>query len=580
MACCLLASAFAGQKRNIDEAAIKLDAQTANLVSSLLRNSAERAAANAPIIINRDSQLFKKYQQQRLPRRADPHNKVSIFREDIEQITPKPYGYDGSTEYKPSTTEAPELNSNEIHLDSQFEFESAGQPVASLEEQLNHQDSNYEALRLPEPHHISKLPPIDSDLYSDSLPFSDSLSQLSPDSTYDHHSLAGTFVRPRPNQDYNSRFPNFPSSSLYPSSTTENSGKFKTDFGYKVLPKPTEAVKILPLVTQPIRPYIAPTTTTTTTTTSTTTTPIIIIQKPTRPIIFHEESYEPLTVPVTVAHHDPIVSHESFANPGYQNNVHYKINSDLLKRPEKLQPEINPIKFQYETYTKKPITPEPVKVFHEPEYSTKPSVKPAEVPVKNQNYQTYQKPEYPVKFQAETYTKKPIISEQPVKFHEPNYQKPEEPFVVQEPYVVHNEPVHHNYPTFEVQEEVYHEKPREHFYESDQYESPSVIHHVQEEHYKRPPSRPQQIHQVAATTPHPLVFGFKPVASFVSSTLEGVFGSPASGPKRNRPNNGRPNHNNKPPPQAFNFRQPKFFHRQPYQQQSKPVRFPLGFFYT
>ena len=30
--------------------------------------SAERAAANAPIIINRDSQLFKNYQQQRLPR--------------------------------------------------------------------------------------------------------------------------------------------------------------------------------------------------------------------------------------------------------------------------------------------------------------------------------------------------------------------------------------------------------------------------------------------------------------------------------------------------------------------------------
>ena len=41
----------------------------------------ERALANAPIIINRDSQLFKNYQQQRIPRRADnmgppnPHKK-------------------------------------------------------------------------------------------------------------------------------------------------------------------------------------------------------------------------------------------------------------------------------------------------------------------------------------------------------------------------------------------------------------------------------------------------------------------------------------------------------------------------
>ena len=63
------------------EDAIKIDAQTATLVSSLLRNSAERALANAPIIINRDSQLFKNYQQQRIPRRADnmgppnPHKK-------------------------------------------------------------------------------------------------------------------------------------------------------------------------------------------------------------------------------------------------------------------------------------------------------------------------------------------------------------------------------------------------------------------------------------------------------------------------------------------------------------------------
>ena len=59
-----------GDTKDEEDIAIKLDAQTASLVSSLLKTSAERAAANAPIILNRDSQLFKQYQQQRLPRRA------------------------------------------------------------------------------------------------------------------------------------------------------------------------------------------------------------------------------------------------------------------------------------------------------------------------------------------------------------------------------------------------------------------------------------------------------------------------------------------------------------------------------
>ena len=62
----LLGLVLSGQAlRGDEEIAIKLDDETANLVSSLLKNSAERAAANAPIIIDRNSQLFKNYQQQR-----------------------------------------------------------------------------------------------------------------------------------------------------------------------------------------------------------------------------------------------------------------------------------------------------------------------------------------------------------------------------------------------------------------------------------------------------------------------------------------------------------------------------------
>ena len=113
--------------------------------------------------------------------------------------------------------------------------------------------------------------------------------------------------------------------------------------------------------------------------------------------------------------------------------------------------------------------------------------------------------------------------------------------------------------------------------------------------------------QVGATTPHPLVFGFKPVghvANLVSSTLEGVFqnigGGSRPGPSQNGggsffrrppppgphgPHGAPPPHKHPrrpppPPPPPPNFRQPKFFYRQTYQQKSRPVRFPsLGFFY-
>merc|ERR1712223_1212102 len=324
----LLFSTIEGSKT---EDAIKIDEQTATLVSSLLRNSAERAAANAPIIINRDSQLFKNYQQQRLPRRADgsgggedsqnPHKKRGIFREDTDAITPIPYLHDGSPIlYKPSTTEAPEVT-NEIfnYVDNGGEYfqQSQDEPVESLEQQLI--NTQYEALKepphslksdLPSPHHISKLPPIDSDLYTLA---SDSLSHLN----FDSYSLAGQFVRPRPNKFQN--FPNkYQSTSIfndsvkaapspsphpvatsqeisYTTTTTEN--QYKTDFGYKVVPKPTEAAEIVSIVpvTEPVRPFIPifesfSSTTSTTTTTTTTTTPITTSTAYTKPVVFKELS--------------------------------------------------------------------------------------------------------------------------------------------------------------------------------------------------------------------------------------------------------------------------------------------------
>ena len=147
-----------------------------------------------------------------------------------------------------------------------------------------------------------------------------------------------------------------------------------------------------------------------------------------------------------------------------------------------------------------------------------------------------------------------------------------------------------------VQESAYHPSHHESFQESDsvisqhdQFESPSVhepsyfespsIHEPYNFISSEPVHRPIKHHQFEATTPHPLVFGFKPVVSFVKSsldTLEGVFGPHKKYPKRPpKP----PTSFNIPKPPPFNFRQPKFFNRQPYQHSpNRPIRFPLGFF--
>jgi hypothetical protein len=121
--------------------------QQASFVSNLLKNSAERVAANTPIILNRDSKLFKNYWQQRVPRRAPNQVGLTFFRDETRKTTPKPhYIHDGSTEYKASTV-LPPLEQNEVELypavdkipvksDFKSDFVSQDEPVESLEQQL------------------------------------------------------------------------------------------------------------------------------------------------------------------------------------------------------------------------------------------------------------------------------------------------------------------------------------------------------------------------------------------------------------------------------------------------------------
>jgi hypothetical protein len=135
---------------------------------------------------------------------------------------------------------------------------------------------------------------------------------------------------------------------------------------------------------------------------------------------------------------------------------------------------------------------------------------------------------------------------------------------------------HDQFESPSVNEPSYFESPSVH--EPSYFESPS-IHEPYNFINSEPVHRPIKHHQFEATTPHPLVFGFKPVASFVKSsldTLEGVFGPHKKYHKRPpKP----PTSFNIPKPPPFNFRQPKFFNRQPYQHShNRPIRFPLGFF--
>ena len=53
---------------------------------SLLKSSADRVIANAPIIINRDSELYQRYWKQRLPRRVSTKTIQSEEEEDSEKV--------------------------------------------------------------------------------------------------------------------------------------------------------------------------------------------------------------------------------------------------------------------------------------------------------------------------------------------------------------------------------------------------------------------------------------------------------------------------------------------------------------
>ena len=51
---------------------------------SLLKSSADRVIANAPIIINRESELYQRYWKQRLPRRVSLKSILNSQEEDLE----------------------------------------------------------------------------------------------------------------------------------------------------------------------------------------------------------------------------------------------------------------------------------------------------------------------------------------------------------------------------------------------------------------------------------------------------------------------------------------------------------------
>ena len=568
--------------------------------------------------------------------------------------------------------------------------------MESLEQQLlNAYHEALELAKLPGPQHISKLPPIDSDLYTQP---SDSLSHLSTDNTYS----LGQFVRPRPNHEHLLRNEEVSSltsvkpqvvSSVQPhvvsSTTTEN--QYKTDFGYSVGPKPTEAVRIQPVAsTEPVKPQVVQTTSSTIT--STTTSLPFVIQNvqndDDKPVSFKEEkppvevkphsfgNYQnspvkslPLLKPenhpvelfLSQNHHQP---HKPFQHKPFQHEpfkpqfTHQALKEPYSEPSTHVVHSLKPHEPQYQNHhepvqhiSHQPIVsqleshkPLPLSntytTFHEPiqVHDPKPPVEPHENAYHSLHENAYHslhgnihkppeikviqhKPEPNYSYNPEpiTHIVDPIPYPKPLVHHhsEPILAKPPQPITVNhEPYSESIELNHSSqyqsyqqpseepsvqsysnepYKTYvkEVEEpienhfnnEVNHYQYSEPFEESDQYQSPSIQHYetepanfVNTQKFKAKPPQPpskysqQNFKQVSATTPHPLVFGFKPVASYVSSALEGVFG-----PKK-RPSQTYIKVPPPPPPSPpANFRQPKFFHRLPYQQ-NKPFRFPLGFF--
>ena len=510
---CLQGAASTFDQTNLDlgNEEFVLDAKTARKVSTLLKSSAERAKKNAPVIINQDSELFKKYQQQRLPRRAAEQEKRSIYREDIVKITPKPILHD-DIKYKPSTP-IPILSveeTNEVELPVQNSFEVDDQEGKNLQEQL----LEYEALKLNHPE--LQRTPIDSDLYSALPNDHGSLDQnIQPEKSA--YSLGQFVSQPIYHQQQQVE----PAEIIYTTTTTTTAtpatkNQYKTDFGsYQNAPKPTE-----------------PTITTTTEVYQANENANYNVIKPVKEqsppqLSYEEESYQPL----------PQQSYETYQSPSQEPYVTY-VNQDSYESPPQVyQVYEAPKEPQYGVFketTTTTTTAKPV-VFQDsddqlaaPVNSYEVYEQPPPVPVHHHHHVT------DVKFQDHVEQQSYVLPEPPQKHHVTSvYHQETEPINV-----------------------VYKAQPPQHI-------------------PKKPPN-----HHLAANTPHPLVFGFKPIGTF----LEDVF-KPSRFPKNplgnflsQIPPPPRPPAPKKPPPP--NFRQPKFFHRQPYQQSNKAVhRFPLGFFY-
>lgn len=534
-----------------------LDAKAAHKVSTLLKSSAERAKKNAPVIINQESELFKKYQQQRLPRRAAEQEKRSIYREDIVKITPAPLLHD-DIKYKPSTpipSLEVEIENNEVELENllpvQNNFEVDDQEGKNLQEQL----LEYEALKLPHPE--LQRTPIDSDLYS-AVPNDHGLDQslLQPEKS--SYTSLGQFVRPiaplsSSNYDhhYQQQEYHYYTTTSTTATPAPTKNQYKTDFGsYKTAPKPTE-----PTITTTTEVYTEP-------------------AAPAAPVI--------------------------------------EANYNVIK-PVKEQTNLNPERPQY-TFAAQPLIDsyQPNQdTYQPPKQAYKPQQETYEYPSPSQeSYQSYEPSQPSVTYQnQDSYESPPEVYQV--------YEAPQEP-QYQEPYVVfkdHSKPVtttvkpvvfkyeasansddqlaapgnsyevyeHPPPPPVPVQHVTVHHQSQDHV-EQHSYvlPEPPKPHHVtsvynHNQATAQSPKNPK--HHLAANTPHPLVFGFKPIGSF----LEDVF-KPSRFPKNplgnflsQLPPPPRPPAPKKP----HNYRQPKFFHRQPYQQQSNKAvhRFPLGLFY-
>ena len=317
-------------------------------------------------------------------------------------------------------------------------------------------------------------------------------------------------------------------------------------------------------------------TTTTTTTTKTTTYPY------TKPVVFKDLS-ETFVKPVI--HQEPVLTQTFDSEP--QPSSHYETPvSHPVVETHYETPVSHPVETHYETPVSHPV---------ESDYETPSHSAETHYETPSHSAEThYETPSYSAETHYETpsHTAETHYENQPSSHYssaENDYGTPS--VEIHSPGEIYYKPV---------QESAYHPSHHESHHESfqesdsvisqhDQFESPSVhepsyfespsIHEPYNFISSEPVHRPIKHQQFEATTPHPLVFGFKPVASFVKSsldTLEGVFGSNKKYPKRPpKP----PTSYNIPKPPPFNFRQPKFFNRQPYQHSpNRPIRFPLGFF--